>query len=106
MKFSSKLALVAVASVMSLSAFADDATIPALLDQDSMKASINTDMSITVGDAGGAYIWQTGTDGSSAVIIQENAAGGNWAYVTQSAGTAEAMIMQAGSGNTAIISQK
>jgi hypothetical protein len=106
MKFSSKLALVAAASFLSVSAFAD---VPADLAVDTLKGSMITDMAISaLSDDGGAYILQTSAVGGSAVIQQDNSAGGNWAYINQANATApsEAMITQSGAGNAAAIFQK
>jgi len=108
MKFSSKLALVAAASFLSVSAFAQ--TVPSSdLTVDTLKAGIFADMGITaLSDDGGAYIVQTSAVGGSAVIQQENATGGNWAYINQAnvAAPSEAMIIQSGAGNVAAIFQK
>jgi len=102
MKFSSKLALVAAASLISVAAFADA---PADLAAPTMKDVIAADMAIDLG-ANGAYIKQSAdAAGSTALIIQDNTADGNWAYISQ-VGTGTAMINQAGSGNVAMIIQK
>jgi len=102
MKFSSKLALVAAASLVSVAAFAD---VPADLSVDNMKTFIADGFETTLG-ANGAYILQTSeAAGSTALIIQDNSGDGNWAYINQ-VGTGAAMINQAGSGNVAIILQK
>jgi hypothetical protein len=111
MKFSSKLALVAAASFLSVSAFAQTVSTTDM-SVDTLKAGIRTDMGIaTLSDDGGAYIVQTSAVGGSALIQQENVAGGNWAYINQANVTApsEAMIIQSGetgAGNVAVIIQK
>jgi len=103
MKFSSKLALVAAASLISVAAFAEA---PADLAVDTMKDVIAADMAIDLG-ASGAYIKQTAdATTSTALIIQDNASAGNYAYINQVGDAATAMINQAGTGNVAMIMQK
>ena len=100
MKFSSKLALVAAASLISVSAFADA---PADLAVDTMKGTIATDMAIELG-SNGAFILQTSdSSAATALIVQDSA--DSYAYIKQE-GSGIAMINQAGAGNVAMILQK
>ncbi len=69
---------------------------------------VATDMSIdlAVDTLGGAYILQSAdAAGSTALIVQDNSDGANWAYINQQ-GAGAAMINQAGAGNFAMILQK
>ena len=106
MKFSSKLALVAAASLISASAFAG-ATDPTL-DADALRSVIADDAGLSaMGTTGGAYIVQEGTGTYQAWIDQDNTAGANYAVIHQTGtGAGEAMIAQKGAGNTAYITQK
>jgi hypothetical protein len=105
MKFSSKFALVAAASLLSVSAnAADPAGVYTSLEASALIAYIETDMGISSGSDGSAHIHQIGT-ANTALIQQELA---NYAYIAQESSAAvEASIIQnTGAGNVAIIHQK
>jgi hypothetical protein len=101
MKFSSKLALVAAASLLSVSAFAADLELGA----DLFQTYVSEDIAVTVSTEGGAYIHQSSTGGAFAHIDQSGS--GNFAFINQTGATVgPAVIMQeTGTGNYAVIIQ-
>lgn len=105
MKFSSKLALVAVASLVSVSAFAvtDLSTITDGADLDALSIAELKAPGTTAGDGSVALISQTDKT-NLAYILQEGAL--NYAVILQGQVAGVAQILQKADNNVAYINQK